>query len=278
MRLPVGGGGGGTIWTNKWLLGGFGVTAAIILIVTLVVLPPQGPTTVGNPDPPVRQRNDPAAAQVTEDQAATGQTAPDEASADGAADGGAQSQQAAPETATEPQSPEFTVGDDGRKTYLSRPPLALNPDAAYFALIEMEDGGTVEIELFAAAAPETVNSFVFLARDGFYDGLIFHRVIDGFVAQGGCPQGKGTGGPGYNVPRELSDRKHVEGALAMARSQQPDSAGSQFYICLANVDFLNGEYAVFGQVTSGMDVVHAIPKGEPPRSPGVIKSVSIEER
>ena len=274
MRLPVGGGGGGTIWTNKWLLGGFGVTAAIILIVTLVVLPPQGPTTVGNPDPPVRQRDDPAAAQVTEDQAATG-----EASDGGAADdsaGGAQSQQAAPQT--EPQSPEFTVGDDGRKTYLSRPPLALNPDAAYFALIEMEDGGIVEIELFADAAPETVNSFVFLARDGFYDGLIFHRVIDGFVAQGGDPLGTGTGGPGYTVPRELSDHRHVEGAIAMARSADPDSAGSQFYICLADVDFLDGEYAVFGMVRSGMETVHAIPKGEPPAQPGVIKTIRIEER
>ena len=164
------------------------------------------------------------------------------------------------------------------KTYEQRPEMALKDGVSYHAVFEMEAGGSFEAELFAADAPETVNSFAFLAGDGFYDGLTFHRVIDGFVAQGGCPQGKGTGGPGYNVPRELSDRKHVEGALAMARSQNPDSAGSQFYICLASVDFLNGEYAVFGQVISGMDVVHAIPKGEPPRSPGVIKSVSIEER
>ena len=142
----------------------------------------------------------------------------------------------------------------------------------------MEDGGIVEIELFAADAPETVNSFVFLARDGFYDGLIFHRVIDGFVAQGGDPLGTGTGGPGYTVPRELSDHRHVEGAIAMARSTDPDSAGSQFYICLDDVDFLDGEYAVFGMVRSGMETVHAIPKGEPPAQPGVIKTIRIEER
>ncbi len=275
MRLPVGGGGGGTIWTNKWLLGGFGVTAAVILVVTLVVLPPQGPTTVGNPDPPVRQRDEPAAAQaVADDQAAAGQAADDGTSDDA----GAQSQQPAPQAETQPQSPEFTVGDDGRKTYLSRPPLALNSAATYFALIEMEDGGVIEIELFADAAPETVNSFVFLARDGFYDGLTFHRVIDGFVAQGGDPLGTGTGGPGYTVPRELSDHLHVEGAISMARSADPDSAGSQFYICLADVPFLDGEYAVFGMVRSGMETVHAIPKGEPPASPGVIKTIRIEER
>ena len=267
MRLPVGGGGGGSFWTNKWLLGSFGVGAAVILIVTLVVIP-QNPTPVGNPDPPVHRPD--AAAQAS----VAGADSEEGSAEDAAGEEGAQevSQQAAPD------APAATVGEDGRKTYASRPPLALNPDAAYFALIEMEGGGTVEIELFADAAPDTVNSFVFLAREGFYDGLTFHRVIDGFVAQGGCPQGRGTGGPGYNVPRELSERKHVEGALAMARSADPDSAGSQFYICLAEVAFLNGEYAVFGQVTSGMEAVHAIPKGEPPRSPGVIKSVTIEER
>ena len=273
MRLPVGGGGGGTIWTNKWLLGGFGVTAAVILVVTLVVLPPQGPTTVGNPDPPVRQRDNPAAAQATDEQSAEDQAADAQPAA-------AQSQQADPQAQAQPapQSPEFTVGDDGRKTYLSRPPLALTPGAAYFALIEMEEGGTIEIELFADAAPETVNSFVFLAREGFYDGLVFHRVIDGFVAQGGDPLGTGTGGPGYTVPRELSDNLHIEGAIAMARSADPDSAGSQFYICLDDVPFLDGEYAVFGMVRSGMEVVHAIPKGEPPAQPGVIKTIRIEER
>ena len=263
MRLPVGGGGGSSFWTNKWLLGSFGIGAAVILIVTLVVIP-QNPTPVGNPDPPVHRPD--AAAQAT----VTGADSESEDSEDPAGEG--ETKQA------EPDAPAATVGEDGRKTYASRPPLALNPDAAYFALIEMEGGGTVEIELFADAAPETVNSFVFLARDGFYDGLIFHRVIEGFVAQGGDPLGTGTGGPGYTVPRELSDHKHIEGALAMARSADPDSAGSQFYICLAETPFLDGEYAVFGMVRSGMEVVHAIPKGEPPAEPGVIKTIRIEER
>ena len=263
MRLPVGGGGGSSFWTNKWLLGSFGIGAAVILIVTLVVIP-QNPTPVGNPDPPVHRPD--AAAQAT----VTGADSESEDS-EGPA-GEAATQQA------EPDAPAATIGEDGSKTYASRPPLALNPNATYFALIEMEGGGTVEIELFADAAPETVNSFVFLARDGFYDGLIFHRVIDGFVAQGGDPLGTGTGGPGYTVPRELSDHKHVEGALAMARSADPDSAGSQFYICLAETPFLDGEYAVFGMVRSGMEVVHAIPKGEPPAEPGVIKTIRIEER
>ena len=263
MRLPVGGGGGSSFWTNKWLLGSFGIGAAVILIVTLVVIP-QNPTPVGNPDPPVHRPD--AAAQATV-------TGADSESGDSESPAGeGETQQA------EPDAPAATVGEDGRKTYASRPPLALNPDAAYFALIEMEGGGTVEIELFADAAPETVNSFVFLARDGFYDGLIFHRVIEGFVAQGGDPLGTGTGGPGYTVPRELSDHKHIEGALAMARSADPDSAGSQFYICLAETPFLDGEYAVFGMVRSGMEVVHAIPKGEPPAEPGVIKTIRIEER
>lgn len=263
MRLPVGGGGGSSFWTNKWLLGSFGIGAAVILIVTLVVIP-QNPTPVGNPDPPVHRPD--AAAQATV-------TGADSESEDSEGPAGEEETQQA-----EPDAPAATVGEDGRKTYASRPPLALNPDAAYFALIEMEGGGTVEIELFADAAPETVNSFVFLARDGFYDGLIFHRVIEGFVAQGGDPLGTGTGGPGYTVPRELSDHKHVEGALAMARSADPDSAGSQFYICLAETPFLDGEYAVFGMVRSGMEVVHAIPKGEPPAEPGVIKTIRIEER
>ena len=268
MRLPVGGGGGGSFWTNKWLLGSFGVGAAVILIVTLVVIP-QNPTPVGNPDPPVHRPD--AATQA----ASVAGADSEEGSAEGAAgEEGAQqvSQQVAPD------APAATVGEDGRKTYASRPPLALNPDAAYFALIEMEGGGTVEIELFADAAPETVNSFVFLAREGFYDGLTFHRVIEGFVAQGGDPLGTGTGGPGYTVPRELSEYRHEEGALAMARSADPDSAGSQFYICLAEVAFLDGEYAVFGMVRSGMEVVHAIPQGEPPAEPGVIKTIRIEER
>lgn len=165
-----------------------------------------------------------------------------------------------------------------RSGYSERPAMALKEGVAYYATFTMADGSTFEAELFAEDAPITVNSFVFLAREGFYDGLTFHRVIDGFVAQGGDPLGNGTGGPGYSIPLELSERVHVEGALAMARAADPDSAGSQFYIALDELPFLDGNYAVFGQIVSGMEAVRAIPQGEPPAQPGVIRSITISER
>ena len=165
-----------------------------------------------------------------------------------------------------------------RSGYSERPAMALKEGVSYYATFTMADGSTFEAELFAEDAPITVNSFVFLAREGFYDGLIFHRVIDGFVAQGGDPLGNGTGGPGYSIPLELSERVHVEGALAMARAADPDSAGSQFYIALDALPFLDGNYAVFGQIVSGMEAVRAIPQGEPPAQPGVIRSITISER
>ena len=122
--------------------------------------------------------------------------------------------------------------------------------------------GTIEVELYGDKAPITVANFVKLAKSGFYDGLIFHRVEPGFVIQGGDPSGNGTGGPGYSILREISkDLRHVEGALAMARSQIPDSAGSQFYITLAKTDFLDDAYAVFGKVTKGMDIVKKVKVG-----------------
>ena len=165
-----------------------------------------------------------------------------------------------------------------RRTYDERPPFALDDGVDYYAVVEMAGGGSFELELFARDAPETVNSFVFLAREGFYDGLPFHRVIDGFVAQGGDPRGDGTGGPGYSLPLEISDRRHEEGCLAMARARDPDSGGSQFYICLADLPHLDGSYAVFGRVAAGMEAVRAIPLGEPPDQPGRIRSITIEER
>ena len=165
-----------------------------------------------------------------------------------------------------------------RSGYSERPAMTLKEGVAYYATFTMADRSTFEAELFAEDAPITVNSFVFLAREGFYDGLTFHRVIDGFVAQGGDPLGNGTGGPGYNIPLELSERVHVEGALAMARAADPDSAGSQFYIALDELPFLDGNYAVFGQIVSGMEAVRAIPQGEPPAQPGVIESITISER
>jgi peptidylprolyl isomerase/peptidyl-prolyl cis-trans isomerase B (cyclophilin B) len=128
--------------------------------------------------------------------------------------------------------------------------------------IELEKGGKVELELYPDVAPQHVASFLELIEKNFYDGLTFHRVIPGFVAQGGCPKGTGTGGPGYNVKAEFNAKQHLTGTLAMARAADPDSAGSQFYICLAPQPSLDGSYTVFGQVTEGMDLVQKIKVGD----------------
>jgi peptidylprolyl isomerase/peptidyl-prolyl cis-trans isomerase B (cyclophilin B) len=130
------------------------------------------------------------------------------------------------------------------------------------AVITLAKGGEIRIELYPEDAPKTVENFATLARRGFYDGLAFHRVIPGFVAQGGDPQGDGTGGPGYTIKAEFNRRRHVRGTVAMARSQHPDSAGSQFYICYDAHPHLDGQYTVFGQVVSGMEHVDAIKAGD----------------
>ena len=130
--------------------------------------------------------------------------------------------------------------------------------------ITMENGDVMKAELYPEVAPNTVNNFISLVKKGFYDGLIFHRVIYGFMIQGGCPQGTGTGGPGYSIKGEFSkngfknDLKHTEGVLSMARAMHPDSAGSQFFIMHKNSPHLDGSYAAFGKVTEGMDVVNKI--------------------
>jgi len=116
--------------------------------------------------------------------------------------------------------------------------------------------------MFPDSAPNTVANFIYLAKKGFYDGLTFHRVEPDFVIQGGDPNGNGTGGPGYHIKAEFNSRKHLEGTVAMARSDDPDSAGSQFYICLAPQPSLDGKYTVFGQVIEGMDVVKKIKVGD----------------
>jgi cyclophilin family peptidyl-prolyl cis-trans isomerase len=149
------------------------------------------------------------------------------------------------------------------KKYDKRPEMALEDGKTYSAVIELEKGGEIVVDLFSKDAPETVNSFVFLAGDGYYDGLTFHRVIPGFVAQGGDPSGTGSGGPGYNIPDEVNDNKHTEGTLSMAKTAAPDSAGSQFYLCLADVPHLDGGYTVFGRVSEGMDVIHTIRERDP---------------
>ena len=132
------------------------------------------------------------------------------------------------------------------------------------ATITMKDGGVIKLELYPKIAPESVKNFISLANSKFYDGLIFHRVISGFMIQGGCPKGNGTGGPGYNIKGEFSANgvdnslSHERGVISMARAMAYDSAGSQFFICHADSQFLDGQYAAFGKVTSGMDVVDAI--------------------
>jgi peptidyl-prolyl cis-trans isomerase B (cyclophilin B) len=128
--------------------------------------------------------------------------------------------------------------------------------------IELAEGGKIEMELYADSAPQHVASFVDLIDKGYYDGLNFHRVVPGFVVQGGCPKGTGSGGPGYNLKAEFNARPHLSGSLAMARSSDPDSAGSQFYICLAPQPSLDGNYTVFGQVTEGFELVQKIRQGD----------------
>jgi len=130
------------------------------------------------------------------------------------------------------------------------------------AVIALEKGGEIRVEFFPADAPKTVENFVTLAKKGFYNGLKFHRVVSGFVAQGGDPKGDGTGGPGYTIKAEFNKQKHVRGSVAMARSQDPDSAGSQFYITFGPQTHLDGNYTVFGKVVSGMEHVDAIVQGD----------------
>jgi peptidyl-prolyl cis-trans isomerase B (cyclophilin B) len=130
------------------------------------------------------------------------------------------------------------------------------------ATITLEKGGEIRLEFYPEDAPKTVENFVTLAKKGFYNGLNFHRVVPDFVVQGGCPKGNGTGGPGYQIKAEFNKQKHVRGTLAMARSQDLDSAGSQFYICYGDTPHLDGQYTVFGKVVSGMEHVDRIKQGD----------------
>ena len=138
--------------------------------------------------------------------------------------------------------------------------MAQNP----IVTIEMENGDIIKAELYPEIAPNTVKNFISLVKKGYYDGLIFHRVINGFMIQGGCPVGTGMGGPGYSIKGEFAqngfanDLKHTEGVLSMARSMMPDSAGSQFFIMHKNAPHLDGAYAAFGKVIEGQDIVNKI--------------------
>ena len=169
---------------------------------------------------------------------------------------------------------------------------AAEPIGKYTAVIDIADYGAITLELDGDSAPLTVANFVKLAKDGFYDGLTFHRIMDGFMMQGGDPNGNGTGGSDETIPGEFSANgcdnpiSHTRGTISMARAQDPDSASSQFFICQADSTFLDGSYAAFGRVTDGMDVVDAIcadaqPTDDngtiPPEAQPVINSVTIQD-
>ena len=154
---------------------------------------------------------------------------------------------------------------------------------------EMENGDLIKAELYPEVAPNTVNNFVSLVKKGFYDGLIFHRVINGFMIQGGCPQGIGIGGPGYSIKGEFSgngvanDLAHTAGVLSMARANDPDSAGSQFFIMHKDAPYLDGQYAAFGMVIEGMDVVNKIATvmtdyNDKPLQPQQMKTVTVDTK
>ena len=151
----------------------------------------------------------------------------------------------------------------------------------------MENGDIMKAELYPEVAPNTVNNFISLVKKGFYDGLIFHRIIAGFMIQGGDPEGSGMGGPGYSIKGEFNingfqnDLKHTKGVLSMARAQHPDSAGSQFFIMHENAPHLDGQYAAFGMLTEGVDVLNKIAEtdtdwSDRPRNPQVMKTVTVE--
>ena len=153
-------------------------------------------------------------------------------------------------------------------------------NTGHYAILDT-DRGTIVIEFYPAVAPKTVENFETLSKKGFYNGLTFHRVVPGFVAQGGDPKGDGSGGPGYDLPAEISPvEKHLRGSVATARlgdAVNPDrkSSGSQFYICLAAQPGLDGQYTVFGGVVEGMDVVDKLKRGEPPSKPDRIIQIQV---
>ncbi len=167
-----------------------------------------------------------------------------------------------------------------RKTYSAPPPMTIDANKQYTATIETEKGNVV-LELFASGVPVTVNNFVFLARDGFYDGTTFHRVIPGFMAQGGDPTGTGTGTPGYSFDDEFTGHTHVAGALSMANSG-PDTNGCQFFITYAPQHHLDGKHSVFGQLIEGMDVLKKLTPRDPNQNPQFegdrVIRITIEER
>lgn len=220
-----------------------------------------------------------ASAESENDSAETEETTADEA-AESTAD------EAAESTADEAAETEETTADEAAETEEA----AGNTGGTHHAEIVIKEYGTITLELDGDAAPITVENFIGLAKDGFYDGLTFHRIIDGFMIQGGDPNGNGTGGSDKTIKGEFSENgvdnpiSHVAGVISMARSQDPDSASSQFFITVADSVFLDGQYAAFGHVTEGMDVAEQIAKDAeptdgngtiPPEAQPVIETVRI---
>lgn len=175
----------------------------------------------------------------------------------------------------------------GENTNEATSEVEIDEDVIPLVTMEMEDGGEVTIELYPSIAPNTVNNFIALVEDGFYDGLIFHRVIPGFMIQGGDPEGTGMGGPGYQIKGEFSNNgfdnrlKHDRGVLSMARSQDPDSAGSQFFIMTEQAEHLDDDYAAFGKVSEGMEIIDEIVAVErdssnKPKEDQVIKKMTVD--
>jgi cyclophilin family peptidyl-prolyl cis-trans isomerase/Na+-transporting methylmalonyl-CoA/oxaloacetate decarboxylase gamma subunit len=186
-----------------------------------------------------------------------------------------------PAETTAPVATENAGAPANSKQYDSYPPMTIDTAKKYFATVKMAKGGEFVLQLFPDKAPLTVNSFVFLARDGYFDGVTFHRVLEGFMAQGGDPTGTGSGGPGYEFVNEDSDLTFDKpGVVAMANAGR-DTNGSQFFITFGAADFLNGGYTIFGQVTEGMDVVNGITRRDPdqfPDYPGdAIETITINE-
>lgn len=169
-----------------------------------------------------------------------------------------------------------------KKQYEKPGDMKIDPKKTYVVTIDTSEGKMVG-ELYPKLAPNTVNSFVFLAKEKFFDGLTFHRVIKGFMLQGGDPAGNGTGGPGYQLKQEFNETKHEKGILSMARTNDPDSAGSQFFVMHAAAPHLDGKYTVFGKITEGLDVIDKIANmpvddRDKPVTPVIIKSITVEEK
>ena len=171
----------------------------------------------------------------------------------------------------------------GTKQYSAAPPMLIDVTKQYFATVKMAKGGEFVIQLYSDKAPVTVNSFVFLALQGYFDGVTFHRVLEGFMAQGGDPTGTGGSGPGYSFANEINDLQFDKaGVVAMANTGQLNSNGSQFFIMFGPNDLSESDYTIFGQVISGMEIVNAITRRDPAQNPSftgdTIESITITEQ